>query len=1036
MARDVTINIRIGGGKRARREVKLTEEQFEALRKAGVFAGKDASRGLDKIGKSAGRLKRITDVALGTLAGNLVPSIVGGVKRGLRETVQLGATMDAQMADLSAITGIVGEDLRDLGETAKQESIRTGVAAKDQVEAYKLLASRIDGLSTEGLKEVGREVVTLAQASKEDLAVAAEVAAGAINQFDLEASDSARVVNVLAAASKEGAAEVGDLGAAMVNVGPSAKGAGVSIEETAAALEIMAENNLIGAQAGTQLKGVLTTLRAEGKKLAEAGIKDVNIETDGLNATLVKLKPLLSDAETLTRLFGRENINAAEALIGGAEAVEDMTARITDTNVAQEQAVKQMNTLEGATARLDAAVSALVLDAFEAYGDELIDLINLTGEAVQYAGEHSGEIVKLAKVLAALTVGLVTYKGTLKLASFQTGVWTAATRGASVAQAAFNLSLAAGRRGVHLLTAAIRANPLGLLATLATTAATAFLLFRDNADEATEAVQRQRDEVKGLTSDLKKLGGAQLFQRQMQIETNLDEVKRQAGAVYDQISAIYGDPRVRDFTVTLADGTEQVLSRTEALKVLRQDLNGLSEKRRGLEDALVAVQERGMSNLLFRRAALQREVDLLVEEGVESEELVQKRAALAEIEEEIQALRQGSTETLTTDTEQATERLTLAEKERRAVAEREFALREAEISAMRESREKTLREIDLEVDRRAERYRQQYAAQYPQMFDDLSRLLEEERQRLKTEALAEDIPLANFTPPTLEDIDLSLDGAFLELPTGEIEMVEESIRAVDEALADLQAQFDAATTEQGRAEIAALMEKLRSLRGEMAAGGADVLDLGATIEQGLGDAIAGAAQAIGEGQSVVDALVGTLGALAQRVGKMMIGFGVAGLKLQALVANPVGAIVAGAALIALGAAAKSAVAKEVGGKGGAGQKRRVDNDVPRFAQGVTGFEGGAAIVGEEGPELVTLGRGANVITNENTTKIIEGMRYLNAGAAQGAGGAAALDTRDLERRIQKGIAGGLREMSFKLDGLDLRASMERTDRFLSKAGLD
>jgi len=43
---------------------------------------------------------------------------------------------------------------------------------------------------------------------------------------------------------------------------------------------------------------------------------------------------------------------------------------------------------------------------------------------------------------------------------------------------------------------------------------------------------------------------------------------------------------------------------------------------------------------------------------------------------------------------------------------------------------------------------------------------------------------------------------------------------------------------------------------------------------------------------------------------------------------------------------------------------------PAFASGVTGFGGGMALVGERGPEMVTLGRGSNVITNENTEKLL------------------------------------------------------------------
>lgn len=45
--------------------------------------------------------------------------------------------------------------------------------------------------------------------------------------------------------------------------------------------------------------------------------------------------------------------------------------------------------------------------------------------------------------------------------------------------------------------------------------------------------------------------------------------------------------------------------------------------------------------------------------------------------------------------------------------------------------------------------------------------------------------------------------------------------------------------------------------------------------------------------------------------------------------------------------------------------------IPRFAKGVTGFGGGSALVGEVGPELVTMGRGANVITNENLVNFMK-----------------------------------------------------------------
>lgn len=58
--------------------------------------------------------------------------------------------------------------------------------------------------------------------------------------------------------------------------------------------------------------------------------------------------------------------------------------------------------------------------------------------------------------------------------------------------------------------------------------------------------------------------------------------------------------------------------------------------------------------------------------------------------------------------------------------------------------------------------------------------------------------------------------------------------------------------------------------------------------------------------------------------------------------------------------------------------------IPAFAKGVTGFGGGAALVGEAGPELVTMGRGANVITNKNLIGFMKQVSLLTKRLASGS----------------------------------------------------
>lgn len=82
--------------------------------------------------------------------------------------------------------------------------------------------------------------------------------------------------------------------------------------------------------------------------------------------------------------------------------------------------------------------------------------------------------------------------------------------------------------------------------------------------------------------------------------------------------------------------------------------------------------------------------------------------------------------------------------------------------------------------------------------------------------------------------------------------------------------------------------------------------------------------------------------------------------------------------------------KEIRIKGGKGKfKVNFGTTIPAFAKGVTGFGGGTALVGEAGPELVTMNKGSNVITNKSLAGF---MKAVNALTRQLTKGGAATDS--------------------------------------------
>ena len=329
---------------------------------------------------------------------------------------------EQSMADLSAITGSVGDELEDLKQTAREVGKASGLGASESARAFAILAGQID-VPIESLKVLQRETITLAQAGALPLEDAANAVAGTINQFGMEASEASRVVNVLAAGSRAGGAEVVDLSESFKVAGAAANAAGVSIEETAGAIEILAQNNTKGAEAGTAMRNMLVAMQTRlGIDISQTGF------VGGLKIIQQELNKMQSPVERTTYLakaFGRENIVAAQYLLANADAVEEMTTAVTGTNSAMEQADIRNDTwahkMEVARAKID---------------DVLISMTSLSGSLLPMAGIIGEQVSKFSGLIPIISSASKMLQG-----------YSVKTAIATVTQQGFNAALMANPIG-------------------------------------------------------------------------------------------------------------------------------------------------------------------------------------------------------------------------------------------------------------------------------------------------------------------------------------------------------------------------------------------------------------------------------------------------------------------------------------------------------------------------------------------------------------------------------------------------------------
>ena len=332
---------------------------------------------------------------------------------------QGGIALNTSMTDLQAVTGVTGEGLRQIEGYARETAKAFGIDAAGAVESYKLILGQLSpelAKSPVALKAMGEHVATLSKLMGGDATAAAEVLNTAMNQYGVDLSDPiraseemARMMNVMAAAGQEGSAELPQIKEALEQSGMAAKGAGVSFEEMNAAIQVLDKAGKKGSEGGVALRNVLATL-SQGrflpkdvqKELKKAGISVTDLADRGksLKERLEILRPVMNDAALFSKLFGKENTNAAMALVGGTEEVGRYTEAIQGTQSANEQAAVVMEGFAERSARIRQHIEDFKISIFQA-----------TGDVSLWVGAISEALIPIAQLMPLLSGALPLFKG-------------------------------------------------------------------------------------------------------------------------------------------------------------------------------------------------------------------------------------------------------------------------------------------------------------------------------------------------------------------------------------------------------------------------------------------------------------------------------------------------------------------------------------------------------------------------------------------------------------------------------------------------
>lgn len=368
--------------------VRLTADAAQYLRAFDEAARKSqesASKIEEQLRRQEEAYQRVGAVALsvGVLAA-----------AGLTATIATFTQFDAAMSSVQAATHATAEEQELLRQAALDAGAATVYSATEAAAAIEELAKA--GLSTTQILGGGlTAALDLAAAGELEVARAAEITAVTLQQFQLEGDQATHIADLLAAGAGKAVGSVDDLANALKFVGPVAASMGVSIEETTGVLAMFAQQGIIGEQAGTSLRGVLSSLTSPSAQarteIERLGIQLYDSQGNflGLRNAAEQLSMAYSDMDGASRdaslgiVFGRETVTAATALYrAGAEGVEEWTTAVDDSGFAAETAALRLDNLKGDLEELGGGFETLMIEFGEGANGPMRSLVQMAIEIV------------------------------------------------------------------------------------------------------------------------------------------------------------------------------------------------------------------------------------------------------------------------------------------------------------------------------------------------------------------------------------------------------------------------------------------------------------------------------------------------------------------------------------------------------------------------------------------------------------------------------------------------------------------------------
>ena len=383
-------------------ELKAAEEETQRFyRNVGNY--KSATEGLENI-----RVKLVD------LRNQIVAAFGAAQMLAFGKDV-LQVTRDFQdgMARVKAVTNASAEDMQKMTDEARKMGRETIFHATDAANAMENLAR--GGFDAEESTTALSKTLQLAQANTIDLKEASDLMIRTMRGFELPITEEEmeHANDVLSKTAASSTTNISELGEALKNAAPFGHSLHQSIEEVNAALGVLADVGIRGADAGTALRMVILGLSSptakQQKVFQDYGIEinQASLQSEGLTKSLQRLKEsgimeASNSAELLGDVFGRRATPQVMALVGNIGRLQEKLETLQDAQGTTERMFKDSySNVSQSIFSLESAWESFKISIGESSNGALVEPINVITEGIRFLEQHIGDLGRFVMTLIA-----------------------------------------------------------------------------------------------------------------------------------------------------------------------------------------------------------------------------------------------------------------------------------------------------------------------------------------------------------------------------------------------------------------------------------------------------------------------------------------------------------------------------------------------------------------------------------------------------------------------------------------------------------